>query len=68
MIEVFNTHRPLLFGIAYRMLGQVSEAEDIMQDVWLRWQKQDAAAIQSSKAWLVAATTRLCIDRLRSAR
>lgn len=68
MIEVFNTHRSLLFGIAYRMLAQVSEAEDVVQETWLRWQKQDAAAIQSAKAWLVAATTRLCIDRLRSAR
>jgi len=68
MPEAFHTHRPLLFGIAYRMLGRVSEAEDIVQEVWLRWQKQDAAAIQSAKAWLVSATTRLCIDQLRSAR
>ena len=68
MIETFNTHRPLLFGIAYRMLGRVSEAEDAVQEVWLRWQKQDAAGIQSAKAWLVSATTRLCIDQLRSAR
>jgi RNA polymerase sigma-70 factor (ECF subfamily) len=68
MLEAFTTHRSLLFGIAYRMLGRVSEAEDIVQEVWLRWQKQDAAAIQSPKAWLVAATTRLCIDQLRSAR
>lgn len=68
MIDVFNSHRPLLFGIAYRMLGRVSEAEDAMQEIWLRWQKQDAAAIQSAKAWLVSATTRLCIDQLRSAR
>jgi RNA polymerase sigma-70 factor (ECF subfamily) len=68
MIEVFNTHRPLLFGIAYRMLAQVGEAEDVVQETWLRWQKQDPAAIQFAKAWLVAATTRLCIDRLRSAR
>ncbi len=68
MIEAFNTHRRLLFGIAYRMTGQVGEAEDVLQDVWLRWQKQDAAAVHSAKAWLVSATTRLCIDRLRSAR
>ena len=68
MIEVFNTHRSLLFGIAYRMLGRVSEAEDALQEVWVRWQKQDAADIQSPKAWLVSATTRLCIDQLRSAR
>jgi RNA polymerase sigma-70 factor (ECF subfamily) len=68
MIAPFTTHRPLLFGIAYRMLGRVSEAEDMVQEVWLRWQKQDAAQIQSPKAWLVAATTRLCIDQLRAAR
>jgi len=68
LIETFNTHRPALFGIAYRMLGRVSEAEDVMQEVWIRWQKQDAAEIQSPKAWLVATTTRLSIDELRSAR
>src|SRR3954471_21185746 len=68
MIKTFTTHRPLLFGIAYRMLGRVSEAEDIVQEIWLRWQKQDATEIQSPKAWLVSATTRLCIDQLRSAR
>ncbi|MDI1314175.1 RNA polymerase sigma-70 factor, partial [Prosthecobacter sp.] len=68
MIDLFNTHRPALFGIAYRMLGRVSEAEDLMQEVWLRWQKQEGVEIQSAKAWLVAATTRLCIDQLRSAR
>jgi len=68
MIEVFNTHRPLLFGIAYRMLGSVTEAEDAVQETWLRWQKQNAAEIESPKAWLVSATTRLCIDQLRSAR
>lgn len=68
MIGIFNTHRPLLFGIAYRMLGRVSEAEDMVQEVWLRWQKQEGAEIRSPKAWLVAAVTRLCIDQLRSAR
>lgn len=68
MLQAFQEHRSLLFGIAYRMLGRVSEAEDMVQEVWLRWQKQDATAIESPKAWLVAATTRLCIDQLRSAR
>ncbi|MFO1449479.1 MAG: RNA polymerase sigma-70 factor [Opitutaceae bacterium] len=68
MIETFTRHRQLLFGIAYRMLGSVSEAEDALQEVWLRWQKQDAAGVRSAKAWLVSATTRLCIDQLRSAR
>jgi RNA polymerase sigma-70 factor (ECF subfamily) len=68
MIEVFTEHRKTLFGIAYRMLGRVSEAEDMVQEVWLRWQKQDPATIDSPKSWLVSTMTRLCIDQLRSAR
>lgn len=68
MIETFNEHRKTIFGIAYRMLGRVSEAEDMVQEVWLRWQKQDEAAITAPKAWLVSTMTRLCIDQLRSAR
>jgi len=58
----------MLFGIAYRMLGSVAEAEDLTQEVWLRWQKQDATEIRSAQAWLVSTMTRLCIDQLRSAR
>jgi len=68
VIETFNTHRSMLFGIAYRMLGSVAEAEDLTQEVWLRWQKQDAAEVRSAQAWLVSTMTRLCIDQLRSAR
>ena len=70
MPDIFLEHRSLLFGIAYRMLGSVVEAEDAVQDVYLRWQKAaaDTDAIRSAKAWLIATTTRLCIDRLRSAR
>jgi RNA polymerase sigma-70 factor (ECF subfamily) len=68
MIEAFNEHRSMLFGIAYRMLGSVAEAEDAVQEVWLRWQRQETAEVRSSKAWLVSAMTRLCIDQLRSAR
>ncbi|RBP46104.1 RNA polymerase sigma-70 factor (ECF subfamily) [Roseimicrobium gellanilyticum] len=68
MLEVFTEHRKTLFGIAYRMLGRVSEAEDMVQEVWIRWQKQDASAIDSPKSWLVSTMTRLCIDQLRSAR
>ncbi|QJE98667.1 RNA polymerase sigma-70 factor [Luteolibacter luteus] len=68
MLETFNSHRQTIFGIAYRMLGRVSEAQDMVQEVWLRWQKQDEAAITSPKAWLVSTMTRLCIDQLRSAR
>ena len=68
VIEAYNAHRKTLFGIAYRMLGRVSEAEDMLQEVWLRWQKQDAMKIEHPKAWLVSTMTRLCIDQLRSAR
>jgi RNA polymerase sigma-70 factor (ECF subfamily) len=68
VIDIFTEHRSLLFGIAYRMLGRVAEAEDIVQETWLRWQRQNPADIRSPKSWLVAATTRLCIDQLRSAR
>lgn len=70
MSEIFLQHRSLLFSIAYRMLGSVAEAEDAVQDTYLRWQKAatEDGAIRSAKAWLAAATTRLCIDRLRSAR
>lgn len=68
MADAFLEHRPVLFGIAYRMLGSVAEAEDAVQDVYLRWQKEAGGAIRSARAWLIATTTRLCIDRLRSAR
>lgn len=67
-MEQFNEHRQMIFGVAYRMLGRVAEAEDIVQETWLRWQKQNVADIQSPKAWLVSTATRLCIDQLRSAR
>ncbi|SKC07800.1 RNA polymerase sigma-70 factor, ECF subfamily [Luteibacter sp. 22Crub2.1] len=64
----FSTLRPRLHGIAYRMLGSVAEAEDLVQDIWLSWNAADQAAIGNSEAWLVAATTRRAIDRLRAAR
>ncbi|HEX6565365.1 MAG TPA: RNA polymerase sigma-70 factor [Chthoniobacterales bacterium] len=69
MIEPFLEHRQLLFSIAYRMLGSVAEAEDAVQDTFLRWQRvtEKKEEIRSSKAWLVATVTRLSIDRLRSA-
>jgi RNA polymerase sigma-70 factor, ECF subfamily len=64
----FYDLRPRLQGIAYRMLGSVSESEDIVQDVWLRWNGADQDSINNAEAWLVAATTRVSIDRLRSAK
>lgn len=64
----FDQLRPRLQGIAYRMLGSVAEAEDVVQDAWLRWHGTDRAAIDNSQAWLVSVTTRLAIDRLRAAK
>jgi RNA polymerase sigma-70 factor (ECF subfamily) len=66
-LNTFEQLRPRLFGIAYRMLGSVADAEDVVQESWLRWQQADAAAIRSEEAWLVTVTTRLSIDRLRLA-
>lgn len=68
MAEIFTEHRALLFSVAYRMLGSVAEAEDMVQETYLRWQRQEPGAVATPKAWLVATITRLCIDELRSAR
>jgi len=65
---LFEQHRPRLFSLAYRLLGARAEAEDVVQDAWLRWHGSDRAAIQDPEAWLVTATTRLGLDRLRAAR
>ena len=64
--DPFTALRPRLFGLAYRMLGVRSDAEDVLQDAWLRWSRQDTAALQSAEAWLVTVVTRLSIDRLRA--
>lgn len=63
----FERHRPRLFGIAYRMLGTVPDAEDLLQTAYLRWHEADGASVQNPEAWLVAVTSRLAIDRLRQA-
>ena len=63
---VLEALRPRLFGIAYRMLGVVADAEDVVQEAFLRWQQAGGAA-RSDEAWLVSVTTRLAIDRLRRA-
>jgi RNA polymerase sigma-70 factor (TIGR02957 family) len=66
--SLFNRHRPRLLAIAYRMLGAVAEAEDAVQDAWLRWREADHSALDNPEAWLVTVTTRLSIDRLRTAK
>ncbi len=63
----FEAHRPLLFSIAYRMLGSASEAEDVVQDAWLRARQDERADVRSPRAYLTTIVTRLCIDHLRSA-
>ena len=65
--QVFEQHRGRLYGIAYRMLGSRAEADDIVQEAWLRWDRA-GHEVRSAEAWLVTATTRLCIDRLRELR
>jgi len=63
----FERHRPRLFGIAYRMLGTVSEAEDVLQDAWIRWHAVDHAEVSNVSAYLVRLVTRLCLDALGTA-
>jgi RNA polymerase sigma-70 factor (ECF subfamily) len=64
----FAALRARLFSIAYRMLGIRAEAEDVVQDAWLRWNATGHDALQSAEAWLVTVVTRLSIDRLRAAK
>jgi len=65
--DTFEQLRPLLFSIAYRMLGSASEAEDVVQDAWLRARQDANADVRSPRAYLTTIVTRLCIDQLRSA-
>jgi RNA polymerase sigma-70 factor (ECF subfamily) len=66
--QTFEQHRARLRGVAYRMLGSRADAEDIVQDAYLRWHRASTDEIRSAEAWLVTTVTRLCIDRLRQAR
>jgi RNA polymerase sigma-70 factor, ECF subfamily len=65
---MFQQHTPRLYGIAYRMLGSRADAEDVLQEAYLRWHQADTEGVQTPEAWLVTTVTRLCIDRLRAAR
>jgi RNA polymerase sigma-70 factor (TIGR02957 family) len=66
--DTFELHRQKLFGVAYRMLGSASEAEDVVQDAWLRYDAAAKDSIRSPEAFLTTIVTRLCLDRLKSAR
>jgi RNA polymerase sigma-70 factor (ECF subfamily) len=63
--DVFEEHRPVLLGVAYRMLGRVADAEDVVQEAWLRWSGADRSVVREPRGYLVRITTRLAIDRLR---
>lgn len=69
-LAAFERERPRLQSVAYRMLGSMADAEDVVQDAWLRWERLDAvgrAAIERPAAWLTTVTSRLALDRLKSA-
>ncbi|MET0338503.1 MAG: sigma-70 family RNA polymerase sigma factor, partial [Caulobacter sp.] len=66
--SVFEAHRSRLTRLAYRMLGSLSEAEDVVQDAWLRWRSVDVEGVQNPGAFLSRTVTRLCLDQMKSAR
>ena len=66
--DIVGRLQPRMLGVAYRMLGSLAEAEDVVQDVWLRWHDADQAHVANPEAWLITTTTRRAIDRLRLAR
>lgn len=67
-MEAFNQHKSLLFSVAYRMLGSAADAEDLLQETFIRWQQAPEVEIESPRALLVTILTRLCINHLQSAR
>jgi RNA polymerase sigma factor (sigma-70 family) len=67
-LEAFMSVRPRLFGISYRMLGNAADAEDIVQDAWVRWQTADRSLVRDAAAFLVTMATRLAINVMQSAR
>lgn len=67
-VRSFEAHRQALMGLAYRMLGSRAEAEDVVQDAYLRWHAADRASIEQPRRYLGTVVTRLCLDRMKSAR
>src|SRR5215471_13088358 len=66
--QTFNQYRGLLFSIAYRMLGSVADAEDMLQETFIRWQRVSLDEIESPRAFLVTIISRLCLNHLQAAR
>jgi RNA polymerase sigma-70 factor (TIGR02957 family) len=66
--DVFTDNRPLLFSVAYRLTGSVADAEDVVQEAWLRWQRTDAEQVRAPKAYLVKTVTNLALTEVQSAR
>lgn len=64
--DPFEAERPRLLGLAYRMLGSLADAEDVVQDAWLRWAAADRGGVENPAAWLTTTTTRLALDRIRT--
>ncbi len=67
MTTAFEAHRSFLVGLAYRMLGSVTDAEDVVQDAFLRWREIDPATVEHPRAYLARVVSRLCLDRMKSA-
>ena len=66
-IDLFQANRPALFAVAYRMLGSATDADDVLQDAWLRFSSARPSDLRSARAYLTTIVTRLCLDRLKSA-
>lgn len=66
--DIFQAQRPQLLRLAYRMLGSRHDAEDVVQEAWLRWQRGDQASVEVPAAWLTRIVSRLCLDQMKSAR
>jgi DNA-directed RNA polymerase specialized sigma24 family protein len=66
LTERFEAHRPRLRAVAYRMLGSLSEAEDALQDSWLRLDRADTSSVENLEAWLTTVVARVCLNKLRS--
>lgn len=67
-VAVFERERPRLVGLAYRLLGSLTDAEDVVQEAWVRWQRADRAAVERPEAWLTTVVSRLGLDRLKARR